>query len=138
MPRRTFCEHDNPPGADRCAHCGAALTSIAESREEDQSAVPLADRAASQQPSHLSGELAEQVESLLRRGNLIGAIKVYREHTGRGLKESKDAVEAFARQRNIPVFVVGIGTTLLGALLFLPALLQWREDRMAASAVTPG
>jgi uncharacterized protein len=25
--------------------------------------------------------------------------------------------------------VLGIGTTLLAALLFLPALLQWREDR---------
>ena len=25
--------------------------------------------------------------------------------------------------------VVGIGTTLLSALLFLPALLQWLEDR---------
>lgn len=63
-----------------------------------------------------SGELADQLESLLRGGNLIGAIKVYREHTGRGLKDSKDAVEAFARERNIPLKQIGCGATAL--LLF--------------------
>jgi uncharacterized protein len=31
--------------------------------------------------------------------------------------------------------VVGIGTTLLAALLFLPAMLQWREDRMGRAGV---
>lgn len=36
----------------------------------------------------------QEVRSLLRRGQKIGAIKVYREHTGVGLKEAKDAVEA--------------------------------------------
>jgi ribosomal protein L7/L12 len=30
----------------------------------------------------------------VRAGNKIEAIKLYREHTGLGLKESKDAVEA--------------------------------------------
>ena len=33
--------------------------------------------------------------------------------------------------------VVGIGTTLLAALFFLPALLQWLEDRRAATQPQP-
>jgi ribosomal protein L7/L12 len=38
------------------------------------------------------------IEHLLRRGNKIEAIKVYREKTGAGLKEAKDAVEAIERR----------------------------------------
>ena len=120
MPRCTFCEHENALAADRCASCGAALTSIAESREDPQT-IPLA-QAAAVGPQSVgrdrppSGELADQLDSLLRRGNLIGAIKIYREHTGRGLKESKEAVEAFARERQIPLKQIGCGST---ALLFL-------------------
>jgi hypothetical protein len=37
------------------------------------------------------------IEALLRQGLKIQAIKVYREQTGAGLKESKDAVEEMAR-----------------------------------------
>jgi ribosomal protein L7/L12 len=39
------------------------------------------------------GPWLEEVRSLKAEGNLIQAIKVYREHTGLGLKEAKDAVE---------------------------------------------
>lgn len=35
----------------------------------------------------------------LGRGKLIQAIKIYREVTGAGLKEAKDAVEAMARSQ---------------------------------------
>ncbi len=35
-----------------------------------------------------------EVRQLKASGNLIQAIKAYREHTGLGLKEAKDAVEA--------------------------------------------
>jgi ribosomal protein L7/L12 len=35
----------------------------------------------------------------LDRGKIIEAIKVYREWTGQGLREAKEAVEALARQR---------------------------------------
>ena len=41
-----------------------------------------------------------QLLALLQQNQLIGAIKRYRELTGVGLKESKDAVEAL--QRNLP------------------------------------
>ena len=37
------------------------------------------------------------VVDALNAGQLIVAIKLYREHTGVGLKEAKDAVEALAR-----------------------------------------
>jgi ribosomal protein L7/L12 len=39
------------------------------------------------------GPWVDEVRSLKASGNLIGAIKVYREHSGLGLKEAKDAVE---------------------------------------------
>ncbi len=39
------------------------------------------------------GEWLGEVRRLKESGKLIEAIKVYREHTGLGLKESKDAVE---------------------------------------------
>jgi hypothetical protein len=41
----------------------------------------------------MNEELKEQVRTLLLQGNKIEAIKIYREATGLGLKESKDAVE---------------------------------------------
>jgi ribosomal protein L7/L12 len=46
---------------------------------------------------HLGVEVPEphvqQVEALLRRGKTIEAIKVYREATGAGLREAKEAVD---------------------------------------------
>ena len=39
-----------------------------------------------------------ELRDLLARGNTIGAVKLYRERTGLGLKESKDAVDTLARQ----------------------------------------
>jgi ribosomal protein L7/L12 len=39
-------------------------------------------------------KLLDEVEPLLRRGNKIDAIKVYRTATGTALKEAKDTVDA--------------------------------------------
>jgi large subunit ribosomal protein L7/L12 len=44
-----------------------------------------------------AGGLSPRVADLLARGKKIEAIKVYREETGVGLKEAKDAVERFER-----------------------------------------
>ena len=41
--------------------------------------------------------LYPDVVDALNSGQLIVAIKLYREHTGVGLKQAKDAVEALAR-----------------------------------------
>jgi large subunit ribosomal protein L7/L12 len=43
-----------------------------------------------------SGPWLDEVRELKAEGNLIQAIKVYREHTGLGLKEAKDAVEGMS------------------------------------------
>lgn len=40
-----------------------------------------------------SDPLMEDIQILLRKGNLIQAIKLYRERTGAGLAEAKAAVE---------------------------------------------
>lgn len=41
---------------------------------------------------------SSEIRDLLRRGQKIQAIKIYRERNGGGLKEAKDAVEAIERQ----------------------------------------
>jgi ribosomal protein L7/L12 len=44
-----------------------------------------------------TGEAHPDVVDAIRGGNVIQAIKLYREHTGVGLKEAKDYVDALAR-----------------------------------------
>jgi len=56
----------------------------------------LARESLSSGPSMRVDETA--IEHMLRRGNKIEAIKIYREKTGVGLKEAKDAVEAIERR----------------------------------------
>ena len=43
--------------------------------------------------------ITDEVEDHLRAGRRISAIKAYRESTGAGLKEAKDAVEDYERQQ---------------------------------------
>ena len=45
-------------------------------------------------PAAQDGEVIE----MIKRGNLIEAIKLYREQTGLGLKEAKDAVDELQRR----------------------------------------
>ena len=71
---------------------------------------PLADHSAASNvpevrmpPARVLGPTTEffAVQEAIRRGNLIEAIKIYRNQTGCGLKEAKDAVDAIAaRMRN--------------------------------------
>ncbi len=49
-------------------------------------------------PSEAGGRMGE-VRSWLRQGKKIAAIKAYREATGVGLAEAKDAVESLERDR---------------------------------------
>ena len=49
------------------------------------------------EPASVGAEGDPRLLAEIDGGNLIGAIKVYRELTGVGLKEAKDAVEAIAR-----------------------------------------
>ncbi|QDV16585.1 50S ribosomal protein L7/L12 [Gimesia panareensis] len=57
----------------------------------------------------------EQIVESLRQGNKIQAIKDYRELTGSGLKESKEAIEALMQKYEIPM-KSGCATLLLFAL----------------------
>jgi ribosomal protein L7/L12 len=52
----------------------------------DPGSIPYGDNVA-------GGPWLEEVRALKHSGNVISAIKLYREHTGLGLKEAKDAVE---------------------------------------------
>ncbi|QDU59287.1 hypothetical protein Pan216_01150 [Planctomycetes bacterium Pan216] len=45
--------------------------------------------------------VGQEVLDLLREGRKIQAIKLVREHTGAGLKEAKEAVEAIAAKHGI-------------------------------------
>jgi ribosomal protein L7/L12 len=165
MPSCPFCEHENSTNADHCGKCGAALTTIAESRDDDANADAAAAENSAERPMHeLLGELLargrkleaiklyrertgaglvdakeaveaiersedrvreiearafakvrelDEIEQVLRTKGKIAAIKLYRERTGKGLKDAKEAVEAFAQERKIPIKNVGCGATVL-------------------------
>jgi ribosomal protein L7/L12 len=88
MIRCPFCDHKNPPGATRCAQCQAELfasptDNVNASGAESQS-------------------LDGRVLALVTDGRKIEAIKLYRDMTGAGLKEAKDAVEALERDGSLP------------------------------------
>jgi len=52
-------------------------------------------------PATAPVDLDDHFRDLIRKGNKIEAIKIYREYTGVGLKEAKDAVEAIEREMNL-------------------------------------
>lgn len=80
-----------------------------EARERGQS-LPTKEAAAA------ASSLESEIVPLLQGGNKIEAIKLYRERTGMGLKEAKDAVEAIAADRGI---VAPSGSGCLGVVLLL-------------------
>jgi ribosomal protein L7/L12 len=88
MTRCPFCDHKNPPGATHCAECKAELLSSSD-----------VDGGAAAPESH---SLSGRVLALVRDGRKIEAIKLYRDITGAGLKEAKDAVEALERDGSLP------------------------------------
>lgn len=60
-------------------------------------------RAQMQRPiAAVQGDVKEQALQLVRAKNKIEAIKLVRQHTGLGLKEAKDQVEAWAREAGAP------------------------------------
>jgi ribosomal protein L7/L12 len=86
MVRCPQCDHFNIEGAAACERCGAALATAA---------APIA------KPAPAGASLEGQVVSIAATGGKIAAIKWYREQTGQGLKESKDAVEALLKKHNV-------------------------------------
>jgi ribosomal protein L7/L12 len=67
-------------------------------------------------------DLEDEVVSWLEQGQKIEAIKRYRERTGVGLKEAKDAVERMAERRGL---VTSQRTGCLGVVLLALMSLVW-------------
>ena len=65
----------------------------------------------------------EEIVFLLEQGRKIEAIKLYREQTGTGLKEAKEAVEDIARRRGIQKGSGCFGMILVGIALVLLAII---------------
>jgi ribosomal protein L7/L12 len=93
---------------------GAGLAEAKDAVEALDRGEPLASKESSD--SSLEAELV----SLLEQGRKIEAIKVYREQTGTGLKEAKEAVEALGMRHHV---VAPSGSGCLGVLLFLGAIM---------------
>jgi hypothetical protein len=87
-----FCDRRNPPEYTHCAGCGAALS-------RDPDVPPSADGGIS--PASAPQGLAAEVLAILQSQGKIAAIKQYREATGAGLRESKEAVEALAEEAGV-------------------------------------
>ncbi len=92
MPKCRFCDHNNPAGTDRCQNCGSWIEQAVPSELSGQEPRTDSDERVPQQPDSLEG----QILLLMQQNQKIAAIKLYRQETGFGLKEAKDAVEALA------------------------------------------
>ena len=55
----------------------------------------------------MDGSRRAEIEAFIRDGNLISAIKRYREATGVDLKTAKEAVDAIANGRPVPLDAMG-------------------------------
>jgi ribosomal protein L7/L12 len=99
------CGGDVPPDVERCKFCDARMPAVA--GEEPAAGSP--------------SPLEEQVLSLMRQGQKIEAIKVYRAATACGLKEAKDSVESLAAKHGIVARGAGCASAIL-LLLVVAAL----------------
>jgi ribosomal protein L7/L12 len=61
---------------------------------EAKAAVEKLQRGERVAPEQSAGGVTDEIRELVRSGRKIEAIKIYRERTGAGLKEAKDAVDA--------------------------------------------
>jgi len=85
MARCPFCDSHNPPGVTQCRSCGAQLAGDADDDSHERDVA-----------------FEEELLALLQSGQKIPAVKLYRERTGTGLKDAKEAVEALQRGEGLP------------------------------------
>lgn len=74
--------------------------------------------------SNGQSEVAQHILESLRQGNKIQAIKDYRESTGEGLKESKEAIEALIEKYDIQM-KSGCASMLLFAASLMLLIFVW-------------
>ncbi len=81
------------PNDDRIAELERRITRL------EQQVEMLAGRLGFGDPSAMRSSLTDmtEIEQLLRRGQKIEAIKIYRQKTGVGLKEAKDVIDKMER-----------------------------------------
>jgi ribosomal protein L7/L12 len=118
MLRCEHCDHFNLPDAKSCERCGAPLAA----------AVP----EGSTQALSATGAtgLEAQVLEIARTQGKIQAIKHYREATGAGLKEAKDAVEAMILRHGVQIAKSGCASSVL--LLVTAGAAIWEVLRQLA------
>ena len=108
MTKCPSCGEENPSGVGLCKQCGGPISMTEDARPE----IP-------------PGSLEEQVLGLLRAGKKMDAIKLYREKTGAGLKEAKDAVEDLAKQYNVASSKTGCAGVLLMVVAAVLILMKY-------------
>jgi len=104
MPTCPFCNESNPSNVGVCKKCHATIP-----QEES--------------PHGDLSEFDQEILGLTKGGKKIAAIMRYREKTGAGLKEAKDAVESLEERYGVQSKGAGCASVLLLAAI-LP--LVWR------------
>ncbi|HEV3023299.1 MAG TPA: zinc-ribbon domain-containing protein [Pirellulales bacterium] len=89
MPRCSACGKKNLPGFAFCQKCGMPL----EGDGADPESAHDSPFAPTPGAGGDAGDLDEQISQLLQQGQKNEAIRLYRERTGAGLAEAKQAVE---------------------------------------------
>ena len=118
MPRCRFCDQTNPAGATRCASCGAELPA-------DEAAIASVSPASAGRQDDAGEAFERRIVSVLETRGKIAAIKEYRESTGTGLKEAKDAVEALVARHGVQP-ARGAGCGAAAAVLLALAVAAWQ------------
>lgn len=127
-----ICNHVNPARAARCEKCNSWLAQAADIGLKPQARVEHPGEHAGGSPPPLTPEFAAELQGLLRDGKKITAIARFREVTGLGLRESKDAVEALEAGRTMSALAAdgqvadAKVVTLLRENQFIPAIKEYR------------
>jgi len=117
MGKCPFCGRENPAEVELCKGCGAKLP---DSGAQPAAEPPTSDRNV-EQPSPEEGDFEGRLLAELQAGRKIAAVKLYREQTGVGLKEAKDAVEALGEKHGIVATRGGCAGVLVLLLLVCAA-----------------
>jgi hypothetical protein len=115
MSKCRICNHDNPTGIDRCQNCGTWVEQAVSSALAGQGP---ASGSVSEETAPDSQSLEGQVLALMQGRKKIEAVKLYRQQTGVGLKQAKDAVEALAAKHGISPAAGCAGMVLLMFMIF--------------------
>lgn len=128
-----ICNHVNPADTARCELCETWLAQAGDPGLKPQVRTKAERKSLSEAASGLTPEFADELQQLLREGQSITAIKRFREVTGLGLRESKEAVEALIARRGLPTAAgdASVDEAKIVALLrenqFIQAIKAYRE-----------